>query len=132
MVDVCPHLDTALVGLVHLLPRADEDREVLQADAVVAVLATVRRPQPELRYADTQVDNLLATAVARIARSLREPERAEHATVELERALDVADRKIDVVQAGDRHGEDPTLKPPADPPIKPARPGFSRAARPVR
>src|SRR5687768_16880588 len=90
-----PHLEAALVGLVHLLTRADEHREVLQAHAVVAVLSPVRGPQPQLRHAEAHVDDLLGAAVARIAGDLREPERAEQAAVELERALDVADRQVD-------------------------------------
>ena len=35
-----------LVGVVHLLPRIDEERDVLDPDLVVVMLAPVRWTQP--------------------------------------------------------------------------------------
>jgi hypothetical protein len=40
--DLCPELQTTLVGLVHFVATVDEHGEVLHADLVIAVLAAVR------------------------------------------------------------------------------------------
>jgi len=40
------HRDAPLVGILYLLPRVDEERDVLDSDVVVVVLAPVRWTQP--------------------------------------------------------------------------------------
>jgi hypothetical protein len=76
---------------------------VLDTHVVVAVSSAVGLPKAEKLLAHAQVDDLLRPAIARIAAVHRRAERAEHGEVERRRALDVADREIDVVDGLERH-----------------------------
>jgi hypothetical protein len=89
--------------LVDLLARVDDEREVLDADVVVAMRAAVGGPEAEgLAAADAEVDDLLGAAIRREAEQLLDAERTEDGEVERERALDVGDGEVDVVDPVDR------------------------------
>ena len=87
--------------LIDLLPSVNLEGEVLNADVVVAVSATVGWTQAETAVTDgswpRQVDDLLRAPVGRIPDLLDPSERPEQVEVEGERALNVGDREIDVM-----------------------------------
>ena len=85
--------------------------EALQADVVVRVVAAVGRAQPEVLLAEAEVDDVLRTAVAGEEDVSLEPERAEDLEVERDRALDVADAEVDVLDRGRRHAAESTTPP---------------------
>jgi hypothetical protein len=65
------------VRVVHLLPRIDEERDVLDSDVVVVMLAPIRWSQPEVLLAEAEVDDLFGPAVARVPLVLTETERSK-------------------------------------------------------
>ena len=79
-------LDGPLVHRVDLLAAVDADRDVLDADVVVAVLAAVRAAEadPLLPAADAEVDNLLGAALGWEPVQLLHAQRAEQREVELQ------------------------------------------------
>src|SRR5687767_3493783 len=59
--------ETPLMGLVDLLPIVDEDGDVLDAHAVVAVLAAVGRAQAEELRPEPQIHDILGAPVGLVA-----------------------------------------------------------------
>jgi hypothetical protein len=96
----------ALEGRVDLVARVDLERDVLDTDVVVAVLAAIGRSQPEVLLAELEVDDFFGAAVSLLADVFFQPERCQELRVESQRALDVADAEIDVLDAapGDSKG----------------------------
>src|SRR4249920_185595 len=79
-------------------PRAARRRRTRCARClVIAVLAAVRRPEPEELVAVAEVDDLLGPPVALVAAVLLQAERREQLAVERERPLDVRHGQVDVV-----------------------------------
>ncbi len=110
--------------LVDLLARVDDEREVLDADLVVAMRAAVGGSEAEgLAAADAEVDDLLGAAIRREPEQLLDAERTEDGEVERERALDVGDGEVDVVDPVDRQ----RAPPPRSARPYTARPGAARA-----
>src|SRR6185295_8951409 len=66
------------------------------------------KPDHLAAVADAQIDDLLGAAVARIAAEHLNAERPQHTQVEIQRALDVGDGEIDVVDRPDRHASPPS------------------------
>ena len=83
-------------------------------DFVVAVLARIRLPQPELLVRPAEVDDLLGSPVARKPRFLTKAERAEDREIEGERPLNVANRQVDVMDRAGRQGQAPRVNWAAD------------------
>jgi hypothetical protein len=83
------------VRLINLLPSVDLEGEVLDADVVVAVSATVGWTQAETTVTDCswarKVDDLLRAPVGRIPDLLDPSERPEQVEVEGKRPLNVGD-----------------------------------------
>jgi hypothetical protein len=77
VVDVCPHREAPLVGVINLLARIDKESDVLDSDVVVAVLASIGRSQPEMVVPEAEVDDLFAPAVTRIAAVFLESKRSK-------------------------------------------------------
>jgi hypothetical protein len=96
----------ALEGRVDLVARVDLERDVLDADVVVAVVAAIGRSQPEVLLAELEVDDFFGAAVSLLADVFFQPERCQELRIESQRALDVADAEIDVLDAapGDSKG----------------------------
>src|SRR4051795_12283801 len=82
---------------------ADLERDVFDPDLVVAVLAAVCRPDAQELLPEPQIDDLLRAAIARNARILLEPERAEESDVKRKRAFDVAHRQVEVMDSLSGH-----------------------------
>jgi hypothetical protein len=109
-VHVDAEVEAARIRLVDLLARVDDEREVLDADLVVAMRAAVGGPEAEgLAAADAEVDDLLAAAIRREAEQLLDAERTEDGEVERERALDVGDGEVDMVDPVDRQRAPPPV-----------------------
>ena len=72
---------------------------MLDAHAVIAVLATVRWAEPDVLLAEKEVDDLLRAAVALNTDVLLETERSKQLEIEGESALDIAYAEIDVLDA---------------------------------
>ena len=87
--------------LINLVSALDLEGEMLDADVVVAVGATVGWTQAETTVTDRswsrKVHDLLRAPVGRIPDLLGPSERPEQVEVEGERPLNVGDREIDVV-----------------------------------
>lgn len=89
------------MSLINLLSSVNLEGEVLDADVVVAVRATVGWTQTDTPVTtgslSHKVDDLLRASVRRIPDLLGPSERPEQVEIEGERPLNVGDRKIDVV-----------------------------------
>jgi hypothetical protein len=79
------------------------ERQMLEPDAVVAMRTTVGGTKAEPFVPEAQVDDLLGAPVGRIALFLLQTQRSQEIQVEGERTLDVADRKVDVLNPTTRH-----------------------------
>jgi hypothetical protein len=98
--NVCAAGNAAGVRLVDLLTSVNLEGEVLDADAVVPVDATVGCTQAKTTITDfsaREVDDLLRSSVGRIPDLLGPSERSEQVEIEGERSLNIGDRKIDVM-----------------------------------
>jgi hypothetical protein len=62
-VDVHAELLAARVRVIDLLPRIDDEREMLQTDVVVAMLASIGRPESQNVRADSEVEDLLRATI---------------------------------------------------------------------
>jgi hypothetical protein len=94
------------VRLINLLPSVNLEGEVLDADVVVAMAATVGWTQADTVKGSLshKVDDLLRASVGRIPPLLGPSERPEQIEIEGKRPLNVSDRKIDVVYSSRWHG----------------------------
>jgi hypothetical protein len=81
-VDAGADVKTALIGRVDFIAGFHLEREVLDPDVVVVVLAAVCLPEPEVLTANAKVDNLLGSPVARHSDVLHEAERPKNLEVE--------------------------------------------------
>jgi hypothetical protein len=108
-VNVCAACEAACVSLINLLSSVNLEGEVLDADVVVAVSATVGWTQAETTVMECslsrKVDDLLGASVGRIPDLLGPAERAEQIEIKSERPLNVGDGKIDVVYSSRWHNE---------------------------
>ena len=95
--------EAALVRLVDLLAGVDLEGEMLEADLVVRVGAAVGGPDPDPGVPELVVDHLLGAAVALEPRVHLEAEGPEHRVVEGERAVDVGDRQVHVLDPDPGH-----------------------------
>ena len=93
--------------LINLLPSVNLEGEVLDADVVVAVSATVGWTQAETTVTDCswsrKVDDFLRTSVGRIPDLFDPPERAEQVEIEGEGPLNVGDGQIEVMDSSRWH-----------------------------
>ncbi len=92
--------------LVNFLWSVDLEGDVLNADVVVAVGATVCWTQADTTVADVfahEVDDVLRASVGRIPDLLGPSERPEKVAIEGERPLNVRDGEINVVNAACWH-----------------------------
>jgi hypothetical protein len=103
-VDTRAELEAPLEGFVDLLTAFDLEGEVLDPYVVVGVLTAVCRAKPKVLLAETKVDDLLRAAVTRDAEVLLEAERPEDPEVEGERAADVTNAEVDVLDSARGHG----------------------------
>jgi hypothetical protein len=78
-VDPSADVDKAPIGRVHRVRRVDVEPEVLDADLVIAVLATVDRAKAQELLVIPEVDDLLRAAIAAMPPVLLQPERASTA-----------------------------------------------------
>jgi hypothetical protein len=95
------------VGFIDLLASVHLEGEVLDANAVVAVGATVGWTQAETTLTDGslshKVDDFLSTSVGRKPDLFDTRQRPEQVAVEGERPLNVGHGKIDMVYPWRRH-----------------------------
>ena len=96
------------MGPVDLLAGVDLEGDVLDADLVVAVGAAIRRPDPDPRVPELEVDDLLGPSVGVEPRVLAEAERAEDGVVEGQRSIDVGDGQVHVLDPDTGHVDDPS------------------------
>jgi hypothetical protein len=85
------------VGLIDLVARVNLERlerEVLEPHVVVPIGASVCGPQAHERAAESQIDHLFGSAVARHPGVLRQAEGTEQHPVVRQRSLDIGDRQI--------------------------------------
>ena len=91
----------ACVRLINLLLPVNFDGKVLDANAVVAVSAAIRRSEPEpiepVVASLIEVDDLLGSSIGRIPDALSPAQGPEQLEVEGERPFHVGDCKINVV-----------------------------------
>src|SRR5829696_2167282 len=88
---------------IHLFPGVDLEREVLEPHAVIAMRAGVGGTKAEPFVSEAQIDDLLGAPVGRIAFLLLQPERSQEVHVEGERTIDVAHRKVNVLNSAAGH-----------------------------
>ena len=102
--------------LINVFLSVNLEGEVLDADVVVAVGATVGWTQAETTVTDAslshKIDDVLRASVGRIPDLLGPSERPEQVAIEGKRPLNVGDGKIDVVDALCRHGSSQGLRCP--------------------
>ncbi|MEZ5155308.1 MAG: hypothetical protein R2718_04265 [Solirubrobacterales bacterium] len=107
-VDPGAHVQASPVGLVDLGAAVDRKGEVFDPHSVVPVLATVSLPQAEsglglapedVALTKPEVDHLLGSTIGLKPPLHLQAERTEHAEVEVEGAVEILDREIDVVEA---------------------------------
>jgi hypothetical protein len=71
----------ARIRVIDLVSRIDDERQMLYANVVVAMLSPVGRPESEMLGADAEVDDLLGASVGRQVEGFFFTQRAEHRKV---------------------------------------------------
>ena len=105
-VNVCATREAACMRLINILPSVNLEREVLDADVVVAVGATVGWTQAETTVTDCswsrKVDDFLRTSVGRIPDLLDPSERPEQVATRIRTGLKyvAADRLVPAPDCG--------------------------------
>src|ERR687898_344860 len=81
----------------------DLEGQMLEPDAVVAMIAAVGGTKAEPFVSEAHIDDLLGAPVGRIALFLLQPQGSQEVGVERERTIDVADGEVDVLNSAAGH-----------------------------
>ena len=111
VVDPIAPLQAPLMSRVDLLAGVDLERQVFEPDAVVAMGAAVGGTKAEPFVTEAQIDDLLGAPVGRIALFLLQAQGSQEVQVEGQRAIDVADGEVDVLNSAAGHAHIQHLTP---------------------